>query len=353
MELRLWALIAILLLMVELCQSQSQLESRRSTELTLDHRQAGEFDAEFPEYVYRGETERSPADVEKDGGFYSRGVQKQRAGTVLSAVELQEGSSLFHHAGGETAKITRYISTSADPGVALTFAVMDDMPDQKGYIYKIHADKRMIDVNRSLGKYSPYVAQKEHAAIGFIPYDQIEGWWEVTYNKDFSEPKVGKESQEKLRHGKFKGFKMNPKYSKISFQGLRGAGAAPQLAGFPKTSQAWQEDTWKQFKTQAVEKSLDELITSMCAGKGKSAKRDAGCMARLGHQDSIHSTGPSKPKTPNTPSIPEGPDGKPTKKEPVYKRPPSTRPPLISSKIRVTKAIFVLALRAILQRTEI
>ncbi|KID95890.1 Heat-labile enterotoxin IIA, A chain, partial [Metarhizium majus ARSEF 297] len=305
MKTSLWALIATLALLLGLCQSQ--LESGRSIEIALDRRQAGDFDAEFPEYVYRGETGRSPADVEKDGGLYSRGVQKQRAGTALSAVQLQEGSSLFHHAAGETADFTRYVSTSADPGVGLTFAVNDDVPEQKGYVYRIHTDKRMVDVNRSLGKYSPYAAQKEHAAIGFIPYDQIEGWWEVTYKNDFSDPKVGKESQEKLRQGKFKGFKKNPKYNKGNFQKLRGTGAAPQLAGFPRLSQAWQDDTWKGFKTQAVEKNLDDLISSICAGK--STKRDK-------------------------PSTASGPDRKPPKSKVSGKR-----PIFKSSKIRVTKAV--------------
>ncbi|EXU97531.1 heat-labile enterotoxin alpha chain [Metarhizium robertsii] len=327
MKTSLLVLIATLALLLGLCQSQ--LESTHRTEIALDRRQAGDFDAEFPEYVYRGETGRSPADVEKDGGLYSRGVQKQRAGTALSAVELQEGSSLFHHAAGETAEFTRYVSTSADPGVGLTFAVNDDVPEQKGYIYRIHTDKRMVDVNRSLGKYSPYAAQKEHAAIGFIPYDQIEGWWEVTYKDDFSDPKIGKQSQEKLRQGKFKGFKKNPKFNKGSFQKLRGTGAAPQLAGFPRLSPAWQDDTWKAFKTQAVEKNLDDLISSICAGK--STKRDAGCMTRLGHQET---TGLARPKPPKKPSTASNPDGKPPKskvssKRPIYK----------SSKVRVTKAV--------------
>lgn len=305
----LWAVIATwtaVLLLVEL--GEAQPTSPRIWNI-LNRRQGGDAEAE---HLYRGEVGRGPTDVEKDGGFMSRGIQKQRAGIQLSPTQLQEGSSLFHHAAGETAEFTRYVSTSTDPGVALTFAVDDEKPKAKGYIFKIHTDKRMIDINKSLGKYSPYPAQMEQAAIGFIPYEQIEGWHEVTYEKDFSDKNIGKATQEKLRSGKFKGFTKNPKFDK-SYLKQKGTGEVRKLAGFPRLHPAWQDDMWKDFKTQAVEKNLDDMITLVCAAKGKS-KRDANCLAKLGHSGSIaHSKSPSK--KPPTPAKP-GPSNKGQPKKP-------------------------------------
>ncbi|KAG8410897.1 hypothetical protein J3459_016925 [Metarhizium acridum] len=144
--------------------------------------ESGGFDDEFPEHVYRGEIQRTPEQVQKDGGFYSR--------------DLLE-------------------------------------------IFAIPRAKR--------------------AAIGFVPFEQIEGWWEVTYEHDFSNPQVGKKTQDKL-------------------QKLGGSGEAPQLAGFPRLSTAWDEDTWKQFKALPVSKSLDDMIDALCTGKDN-------CIKQLGQQE--------------------------------------------------------------------
>ncbi|KAK8927361.1 Heat-labile enterotoxin IIB, A chain [Metarhizium anisopliae] len=300
-----WALTTTLLLVLGLCQSHPP-ESGRSTETTLDRRQLGDIDTESPTHVYRGEIGRTPEDVEKDGGFYSRGLQKSQSygGSSLSDVEMQEGSSLFRHAAGDTAEYTRYVSTSTDPGVSLTFAINDEKPEEKGFVYKIHADKKLVNVNKSLGKYSPYPAQKEHAAVGFIPFEQIEGWWQVTYLDDFSDPKIGKVTQERLRNEKFKAFQKNTKFNKNTFQNQRGAGVAPQLAGFPRLSTAWEEDPWKQFKAQDVQKNLDDLITSACAGKDS-------CMTQLGHSSKQKGA-----KVPWTANAADGPDARPAKPKP-------------------------------------
>lgn len=295
-----WVSIATPLLLVGLCQGH--LKPGHSFEPTLERRgvdaESGGFDDEFPRHVYRGEIQRTPKQVQNDGGFYSRGMQRILSGDQLSWEELEDGSSLFRHAAGDTAQFTRYVSTSADPATSLTFAVNDEDPGEKGYIYKIHADKRMVDVNRSLGKYSPYPAQNEHAAIGFIPFDQIEGWWEVTYKHDFADPKVGKKTQDKLRRGQLKRFHKNPHFNP-NFQKLRGNGEAPQLAGFPRLSTAWDEDTWKQFKTLPVSKSLDDMIDAVCTGNGND-----NCIKQLGQPESK----PTKPKaSPSGPMDPAKP----------------------------------------------
>ncbi|KAG8411599.1 hypothetical protein J3458_015660 [Metarhizium acridum] len=206
--------------------------------------ESGGFDDEFPEHVYRGEIQRTPEQVQKDGGFYSRGMQRIISGDTLSWKELEDGSSLFRHAAGDSAQFTRYVSTSADPATSLTFAVNDEDPGEKGHVYKIHADKRMVDVNRSLGKYSPYPAQNEQLLVLFH-LSRLKA--------------VGKKTQDKL-------------------QKLGGSGEAPQLAGFPRLSTAWDEDTWKQFKALPVSKSLDDMIDALCTGKDN-------CIKQLGQQE--------------------------------------------------------------------
>ncbi|KHN98349.1 Heat-labile enterotoxin IIB, A chain [Metarhizium album ARSEF 1941] len=266
-----WVSTTALVLLSGLCQSRS--EGGRSIEATLERRTAehlGEFDEEFPEVVYHGEIGRSPEQVKQAGGFYSRGMQRSLSGHRLSIIELEEGSSLFRHAAGETSDYTRFVSTSADPGVSLTFAVDDEHPRDKGFVYRIHRDSKMVDVNRSLGKYSPYPGQKEHAAIQFIPYQQVEGWWVVTYQHHFSNPAIGKRTQKRLRRGRLRRhYHKNPDFDRsfASFASPRDGGRAPGLAGFPRHSIAWDEDTWKEFKTIPVSRSLDAMVEKRCTGK--------------------------------------------------------------------------------------
>ncbi|KAG8408839.1 hypothetical protein J3459_010813 [Metarhizium acridum] len=98
---------------------------------------------------------------------------------------------------------------------------------------------------------------------------------------------------------KFKAFQKNVKFNKNTFQNQRGAGVAPQPAGFPRLSTAWQEDPWRHFKAQDVQKNLDDLIASVCAGKHS-------CMTQLGHS--------SKQKSAKTPWTSNGAD-RPTRWE--------------------------------------
>ncbi|KHO01883.1 Heat-labile enterotoxin IIB, A chain [Metarhizium album ARSEF 1941] len=268
MKLRHWVL-TTLAFSLGLCHSRPGPGA--SVEATLERRQwgnkpAGDYDEASPRHVYRGEVHRTPEKVKEEGGFYSRGLQKSLSGG-LDAHELEEGSSLFRHAAGETPEVTRYVSTSADPAVSLTFAVDDDNPTVKGYIYKIHADKKMVDVNRSLGKYSLYPGQYEHAALGYIPYEQVEGWWSVTYGEDFSDRETGMKTQKELRQGTFRGFQRNPTFDSTSFQKLRGKGPAPQLAGFPPLSTAWEEETWRNYRGLRVSTSLDDMLLEACRGR--------------------------------------------------------------------------------------
>ncbi|EFY85598.1 hypothetical protein MAC_08378 [Metarhizium acridum CQMa 102] len=177
MKTSLWVLTTTLLLLLGLFQSHPP-EPGRSIETTLDRRQMGDFDTESPTHVYRGEIGRTPEDVEKDGGFYSRGLQKS--------------------------------------------------------------------------------------------HNHMEA-----------------------------AFQKNVKFNKNTFQNQRGAGVAPQPAGFPRLSTAWQEDPWRHFKAQDVQKNLDDLIASVCAGKHS-------CMTQLGHS--------SKQKSAKTPWTSNGAD-RPTRWE--------------------------------------
>ncbi|KAF5129568.1 Heat-labile enterotoxin IIB, A chain [Metarhizium anisopliae] len=256
-----------LALSLGLCQGHAK--HGLSSNTTIDRRQTGgesTYGERAVMHVYRGEIRRTPEQVKQDGGFYSRGVQRILSGNPPSVEELELGSSLYRHAAGDTAEFTRYVSTSTDPGVSLTFAVDDERPTGKGYIYKIHASQRLVDLNRSLGKYSPYPGQHEYVAMEFIPFEQVEGWWTVTYQDDFSEPAIGRQTRIQLREGNLRGFHQNPDFDN-SFKYARTGGMAPQLAGFPRLSAAWEDRSWQEYKTIPVSKSLDDMIGAACAGK--------------------------------------------------------------------------------------
>ncbi|KHO01927.1 Heat-labile enterotoxin IIA, A chain [Metarhizium album ARSEF 1941] len=300
-----------LLLFFQPCQSQP--EPGCGVEAALNRCQVPLREPGLLQSTYRGETGRTPEDVQKAGGFYSRGLQRQLAGAELTDQELRDGSSLFKHAEGYTAQYTRYVSTSADPAAALRFAVaMGEEADQRGFLYKIHADGRMIDVDGSLRRHSPYLAlrQREHAAIGFIPFAQIEGWWEITVNLDekgFDGRRFLYKTGKKLRQGRLKDFHKNLEFDEKTFARLQGHGAAPELAGFPQGHRAWKETTWKEFEKQPVEIKLDELISAICAPKDKLTKRNrTSCLWPLADAKAGK---PNIPKAPDVHRVPHVPHG--------------------------------------------
>lgn len=217
-------------------------------------------DDELVSVVFRGDM-RNPGQIRAAGGFFPRQA-KDTLGRELSASELKQAASLDAHHVGTTAKYTRYVSTTTDVKMANKFATPFRASQQgvegTGYIYRISADPKMVDVIQSLGVNNmkpEYVEQAEQAVVGGVPFDQIEGWYKV---EDISDANL-----ERLASGdKVESlFEANDKFD-AKYTPLRSSGKQPQLAGWgngKRAKQALKEEPWSQYKGTSVQKHLDEF----------------------------------------------------------------------------------------------
>ncbi|KJK78214.1 hypothetical protein H634G_06387 [Metarhizium anisopliae BRIP 53293] len=168
----------------------------------------------------------------------------------LSGEEFERASSLYLHIDGTNAQITRYVSTITSPRVAFEFP----STDVKRYMYRISADSKMVDGPKTLGKWirNGYEAQKEQAVVEGLPWDQVEGWYDVS--------KLDAKKVERLENGEKleELFEANPEFNP-KYEPLHGSGEVPKLVGFRSNSGAWGEQPWKAFKDQKVSKSFDEF----------------------------------------------------------------------------------------------
>lgn len=112
------------------------------------------------EYVFRGD-DRDPETLRAAGGF---------APTETVYDDQVSYNLLAHimHVVGDTA----YVSTSYSFGVAALFAMTG------GWVYRTHRLASMIDVNTALAD-PPFPEQHELAALGGIPWDAVEAYWQV------------------------------------------------------------------------------------------------------------------------------------------------------------------------------
>lgn len=223
---------------------------------TLQHRQE-----DLPSTVFRGDT-RTPEAIRASGGFYPRDPIVS-LGRELTTVEIERSASLYYHHTGMTPQYTRYVSTTPEPDVACGFArrvrPVQAGIKESGYLYRISADPKMVDVVGSLGKENMvpgYAAAVEQAAVGGIPYEQIEGWYrvdDITSNK-----MTALKNGERLDGDIFQlNEQYNPKYTH-----LRGSGRQYQLAGFPNDKKGLQlrkTEPWKRYRTKKVNEYLDEF----------------------------------------------------------------------------------------------
>lgn len=109
-------------------------------------------------------------------------------------------------------------------------------------------------MNASLGKYSPYGGQMEHAFIGHIPMDQIEGWFIVKAKNAMDLITSKGEATEGIP------FIRNAKYIPEKYLTAKGSGAQPQLAGFPSNYPGWKAKPWKEFRDKKVSDSLGNFF---------------------------------------------------------------------------------------------
>lgn len=213
-----------------------------------------------PSVVWRGDS-RTPLEIEESGGFYGRGVKME-----LTGAQAEEASSLYEHALHNSAEFSNYVSTSTDPFIAQKFAAPNELSaaaqgSRSGTLYKISADPKMVDLKQCLGKQLPneFRGEMEQSIVKGAPWEQVEGWYNA---KD-----LGSIELERIKSGETleKLFIRNENFNAAKYGPLRGAGSQPQLAGFEKTSSAWNEEPWIKYKGQSVAENLEKYY------------REAGC----------------------------------------------------------------------------
>ncbi|TPV42164.1 hypothetical protein FJW01_10305 [Pantoea deleyi] len=95
---------------------------------------------------------------------------------------LGDSSDLLLHARDNRSPPSNFISTSSDVEVAQNFAARDE---QKGFVYAIRPQKNAIDVNKTLGKNTPFPDELEMAVPGTISNKDILGVTPVNEDGSF------------------------------------------------------------------------------------------------------------------------------------------------------------------------
>ncbi|USP75001.1 Heat-labile enterotoxin IIA, A chain [Curvularia clavata] len=172
--------------------------------------------------VYRADS-RAPSTIKSAGGFLSKGTSK--AGAVAPDI------SLWNHVNGDPSSgFSRendgYVSTTTD--LALATSWVTRLLGGNGYVYQIQVAPNMIDCQEILKQYNPFPEEKEYAALGGIPYNQIVGWSKVTNRK------VG-------------AVEKNKDYNKKLFKRSTHATGQYQLAAFPPGHRAWSQSPWNAY----------------------------------------------------------------------------------------------------------
>ncbi|KAF3919780.1 hypothetical protein ABW20_dc0108684 [Dactylellina cionopaga] len=183
--------------------------------------------------LWRGERGRTPEDVKKAGGFVSRGLQVlQGTNTRFSNLTFQEKSlsvSLLGHHYGGTEPYSQYVSTTELPTVAESLFAPSAEPGVPRFVYKIYAGARAIDMNKSLPEGGMFSYEREYVVAGFIPYEMIEGWYELSPGKTVFNM-INKDPT-KYNLDPAAKFQKNPAF-KEKYRAQKDSGALSQLGGY-------------------------------------------------------------------------------------------------------------------------
>lgn len=166
---------------------------------------------------YRGDT-RTPEEIKAAGGFYPPTYSG-------GAPSLPLDMSLYEHVQAVPPN-TGYVSTSSDETRARRFAL-------GGYVYFVQGDRNLVDAAQVLGAYYQRPSEREFAALGGIPWNQIDGWRRVDGSGSYRGP-----------------FIENPDYAgDEAFSGNPNPDPAQvvPLAGFPYNHPAWGQAPWNQY----------------------------------------------------------------------------------------------------------
>ncbi len=146
--------------------------------------------------------------------------------------------SLYNHAGGaagtgSTPPQSIWASATESLNIAYEFAtgLHNANYNGNGWIYYIRRSPNFVDVNRSLGTYSPHPVEIEWAGMGSISYSQILGWREVQFgvmqnyvaNPDY--------------HSRFNNYASHEYDESIGYS----------FAGFPANHAAWSQSPWNTY----------------------------------------------------------------------------------------------------------
>ena len=118
-----------------------------------------------------------------EAGFLYRG--DKRAPNVIfreGFKPLGDSMDLLLHAKDNRSPPNNFISTSSDIGVAQNFAARDEL---KGFVYAIRQQSNGIDVNKTLGKNTPFPDEVEIAISGGISNKDILGVTPVNSDGSF------------------------------------------------------------------------------------------------------------------------------------------------------------------------
>lgn len=174
--------------------------------------------------VYRADT-RSPAEVRRTSGFVARGIMLHQPGEPFAP-----DMSLYNHARGIPEDPHPSYTGSGYVGTFSTFDAarrwLGLHHSGTGYIYQIRASGNFIDVEESLRQYAPYPREGEVAVMSYIHISQVLGWQQYVT-------------------GLGSGYESNPAYDR-RYDRSRGAGARPDLAGFPAHHEAWRQQPWSE-----------------------------------------------------------------------------------------------------------
>lgn len=175
----------------------------------------------MPWLVYRAD-QRDPVSLKHADGFQANYTRYNRLPVY----------SLYYHVLGFLPQTTPFISTTEDFTVARGWI----SGGERSYIYAIRPESNFISTAGTLGRFNPFPAQQEWAALETIPWRNVVGWYvfdegqvqHIQQNPDYLSPRT--------RSGEIP----RPVYSRAD------------IAGFPVAHEALNEEPWKSGGTSCV-----------------------------------------------------------------------------------------------------
>ncbi|POS69911.1 cholera enterotoxin subunit A2 [Diaporthe helianthi] len=194
--------------------------------------------------VWRVDT-RSPEEMAEAGAFTPWGTS-----FVLDVVA---NISMYDHATGELTVGGQgpdgrdddgYVSTTADEARARNYLMTRFQGT--GYIYEVAAAANFIQVQGTLGQFTPHAAEAEYAALGGFSWDQVIRWRQYVRGRELG------------------GLQDNQRYMGDVYNRLRPNNGQPSLAGFPPDHEAWGLSPWNAFA-----RALGGAGGAGCGGNGR------------------------------------------------------------------------------------